>query len=107
MNFIHSFRFLFSFRLAYLRPFVNEIGAVSKFVLKSQWKYQVPFELAKKQVNNGSSSSFKHLFMLKCHIAVELIYEFRFIFKSSTALFPFRYIRSRLVIKTNTKLNIE
>lgn len=40
--------------IAYLRPFVNEIGAVSNFVLKSQWKYQVPFELAKKQVNNGS-----------------------------------------------------
>lgn len=54
--------------VAYIRPFVNEIESVSKFVLKSQWKYQVPFEFAKKQVNlinvqSSKSSSFGRFMM--------------------------------------------
>lgn len=92
-NFIHNFRFLFCFlyfvfhRVAYLRPFVNEIGAVSNFVLKSQWKYQVPFELAKKQVNNGSFSLDFFFFSCLNVTSMELIYmNFCFICKSSSTL---------------------
>lgn len=43
---------------AYLLPFVRKIDLMSEFVLKSQWKYQVPFDFSKKQVKLISFSRF-------------------------------------------------
>lgn len=43
---------LLNYKLAYIRPFVNEISLLSDFELKSQWKYQVPFEFVNKQASN-------------------------------------------------------
>lgn len=41
--------FLFS---AYIRPFISELQPLTNYALKSQWKYQVPFEFTNKQVSN-------------------------------------------------------
>lgn len=50
-NLIKPFVLMFNlFFPAYIQPFVKEIQPVSNFVVKSQWKYQVPFESSKKQV---------------------------------------------------------
>ncbi|XP_031632221.1 GPI transamidase component PIG-S isoform X2 [Contarinia nasturtii] len=44
----------------YIQPFLKEIQPVSNFVLKSQWKYQVPFEFSKKQIPNSENKSDIH-----------------------------------------------
>lgn len=35
---------------AYISPFLNSIVAVSNFTLKSQWKYQIKFDIPNKQI---------------------------------------------------------
>lgn len=45
---------------AYIRPFVNQIDRISDFVLKSQWKYEVPIEYANKQIQNAQNASDYH-----------------------------------------------
>lgn len=54
---------IFPFDLAYIKPFVEEIRPVSEFVLKSQWKYQVPFEFSNKQVSFENSEVFYKIFI--------------------------------------------
>lgn len=45
---------------AYIRPFASKIDGVSSFVLKSQWKYEVPIEYANKQIQDPQNSSNYH-----------------------------------------------
>lgn len=43
---------------SYIESFANEIRQVSDFVLKSQWKYQVPFEFVRKRAATNTSESY-------------------------------------------------
>lgn len=42
----------------YIGAFANEIRQVSNFVLKSQWKYQVPFEFIRRRVAENASDNY-------------------------------------------------
>lgn len=42
----------------YIQAFANEINQVSNFVMKSQWKYQVPFEYMRKRTVENVSDSY-------------------------------------------------
>ncbi|XP_059610001.1 GPI transamidase component PIG-S-like isoform X1 [Phlebotomus argentipes] len=47
----------------YITPFLNEISVLSNFTLKTQWKYQVPFQYSSKQIHDNST--------LKRHFALD------------------------------------
>lgn len=46
------FVFIYIFFPGYIQPFLNKINLLSKFTIKSQWIYEVPFEFPSKQVQS-------------------------------------------------------